>query len=467
MQPINYMTGVADPLDRAFQGYATGLNFQAGQQEIAMNAAREARAQELHPLAVQGAGLGLDAQQQAMEAQRQAMDQSAASFGQQQQEAQTAQQRRDAFNARMGDLAALGNNATQEDYLATMTEFPEFAKGLSDTWQTISADQQRGTAQVLGQAAAALQAGNTDLAKDLGTRFRDAALNSGNQSQAAAADAMLKLMDASPEAAAVSLRTMLTQNAPDVADKVYGGGTQNSVQSTQMIGGRISVQTMRDGSVRVVDSATGERLEGQAAQDAIRQAEEAVAAGAGDVNRARRKGELEADVALGGTAAAAQKAGTIAQEQGLEAFTRVGKIKSGISTIDQAIAAIDNGARSGQIESRAPTWNAQTIELRRLGNELGLDVIGSVTFGALSEGELNLAMQTALPTNMNEADLRAWLESKKAAQQKLLGYMEEQARFLSRPGNTISGWLDKVDARAGQPSTPAPDEKRKTPSYLR
>ena len=183
-------------------------------------------------------------------------------------------------------------------------------------------------------------------------------------------------------------------------------------------------------------------------------------------NAARQEGTLQTQAELGAAAAGARKAGEIGQAVGLEAFEKVGQIRANIGTLDAVVDAIDSGARSGQIESRFPTWNADTIALRNLGNQLGLDVVGSVTFGALSEGELRLAMQTALPTQMDEAELKQWVLDKKAAQEKLLGYMEQQARFLARPGNTIEKWLEVVDSQEGA-STPAHSNLRRKPHSLR
>jgi hypothetical protein len=92
------------------------------------------------------------------------------------------------------------------------------------------------------------------------------------------------------------------------------------------------------------------------------------------------------------------------------------------------------------IESQLPTWDASTIELRNMRSRLGLDVVGAVTFGALSEGELNLALDVALPTNLSPPDLKKWVLSKKVAQEKLSSYLSEQVRFLSIPGNTLGDW---------------------------
>ena len=54
-----------------------------------------------------------------------------------------------------------------------------------------------------------------------------------------------------------------------------------------------------------------------------------------------------------------------------------------------------------------------------------------MAFGALSESELELALQTALPTNLSEDALSDWLRRKRDAQDKLADYLTQQARFLS------------------------------------
>ena len=80
---------------------------------------------------------------------------------------------------------------------------------------------------------------------------------------------------------------------------------------------------------------------------------------------------------------------------------------------------MEEGANTGVIANRLPNWKASTIALDTVKNELGLDVVGSVTFGALSEGELNLDLSTAIPTNLSEEDLVDWIDRKIVAKQKL------------------------------------------------
>lgn len=122
-------------------------------------------------------------------------------------------------------------------------------------------------------------------------------------------------------------------------------------------------------------------------------------------------------------------------------FDKINKIDANIRNIDRAIAAIDEGASTGAIESRFfPTLRKATIDLEQVQKELGLDVVGSVTFGALSKPELDLALQTGLPTKLEPSDLKDYLIKRKAAQDKLRNYFSEQIDFLDQ-GGSIAGFL--------------------------
>ena len=145
-----------------------------------------------------------------------------------------------------------------------------------------------------------------------------------------------------------------------------------------------------------------------------------------------------------------------------DAFSRVQKIDTNLGNINRAIQAIDDGASTGAIESRFfPSFRRSTKELEQVQKELGLDVIGSVTFGALSEGELNLALETALPTNLEPQALREFLVNKREAQTKLRQYFRGQMDFLD-DGGTVSQFLRQQErSQAQQPvqqSQPQPQQ---------
>ena len=223
-----------------------------------------------------------------------------------------------------------------------------------------------------------------------------------------------------------------TKIAQKDAEAKVGGG--DKVQSSKVTPNGTTIIVMKDGTTRVV-SATGENLTGQARADAIIASEQFGA-------------ETQ------GTRAQARVGGELTSKQVGVAFAEIGKIKKNIGNIDDAIKAIDDGANTGVIASKFPNITTASITLNNVRSQLGLDVIGSVTFGALSEGELNLALDTALPTTLRPQALKQYLTEKKAAQEKLVGYLSKQISYLSKPGNNLSGWLEQ-SGKQGQSNLPA------------
>jgi len=160
----------------------------------------------------------------------------------------------------------------------------------------------------------------------------------------------------------------------------------------------------------------------------------------------------------GGAAAGAAAAGTQMVERAFQAFDQAGQATQSISTMNEAIAAIDAGARSGLVENFLPNVTAASSALNNAMNRMGLDVISSVTFGALSEAEMNLAMDTAAPRNLEPEALRDWLVAKRDAQEKAQQALFAAARYLSNPQNKLADWIDlqtKGSAAATAPATPA------------
>lgn len=200
-------------------------------------------------------------------------------------------------------------------------------------------------------------------------------------------------------------------------------------QTSQILDGGLIVFAGKDGTSKVVRAGTNEEVTGEEALTAIEEAED-------------RGIQIQTERAGG------RRAATIAVNTSLKAFDQVSKSRSNIATLTEAKRLIlEEGANTGVIADRLPNWKASTIALDTVKNELGLDVVGSVTFGALSEGELNLALSTALPTNLSEEDLVDWIDRKIVAQQKLQDYLYAQARFLSSGDKTLADWLDEAEAR--------------------
>ena len=150
-----------------------------------------------------------------------------------------------------------------------------------------------------------------------------------------------------------------------------------------------------------------------------------------------------------GEAAAGQQAIDLSGE----AFKSYGNITKANSTISEAISALDAGARSGAIDKYLPNVTEASARLETAMNEMGLDVIAAVTFGALSEKELRLAMETAVPRNLDEPALRAWLIRKREANEKSAAMILDAAIFLSEPGNTLNDWVKRNKQNADATTT--------------
>ena len=127
------------------------------------------------------------------------------------------------------------------------------------------------------------------------------------------------------------------------------------------------------------------------------------------------------------------------------------KIQGNITNLKEVVRLVDvEGAETGPLASKLPSFRASTVQLNNMRNRLGLDVIGAVTFGALSKGELDLAMDTALPTQLDGPELVQWAKDKISAQEKLMAYFQKQAIYLSKQGNTPASWTESQMKRPNQ-----------------
>ncbi len=129
-------------------------------------------------------------------------------------------------------------------------------------------------------------------------------------------------------------------------------------------------------------------------------------------------------------------------------FESINKANVALRNIDKAIVAIDKGAGVGAIEKLWPSITASSVELDNIRGQMALDVVGATTFGALSAGELNLAKDVALPTGLDTPELKDYLIRKKAAQEKLRDYYNEQIQHLDK-GGTVASFLRSKERDAG------------------
>ncbi len=186
-------------------------------------------------------------------------------------------------------------------------------------------------------------------------------------------------------------------------------------------------------------------LKGRAMSNAL-----ITAIGEGDVNKI-----ADAKAQIKGAEKFAELTGASRAKAIDSGFESIRKIDDGISNIDAAIEAVNNGASTGFIANKFPSIKAASVALDNIQGKMALDVINSATFGALSEGELQLAKDIALPKGLKGPELIKHLQDKKAAQQKLRSYFNEQIDHIDQ-GGTVASFLRAKEREAT--ATPETDQ---------
>jgi hypothetical protein len=232
----------------------------------------------------------------------------------------------------------------------------------------------------------------------------------------------------------------VTDEAIALGQSLSGGAERFSPTTVSLPDGT-TIQTTSTGR-KVVTDAAGNKLEGKKAIDAIK-ASQAFKTET-QIGRAGGKAEAVIQAKLVGEPelAATTQAAKDAIKQSTKIFERLEPLQTNLVNIDDAIRLIDEGAKSGPILSKLPSIRKSSIELDTLQKKLGLDVISSTTFGALSEGEREFALSTALPSTLKPQDLKLWLQRKKITQEKLIAQLQDASVFLGTPGNTISDFIE-------------------------
>ena len=107
------------------------------------------------------------------------------------------------------------------------------------------------------------------------------------------------------------------------------------------------------------------------------------------------------------------------------------EMRGNVRELYKMIPLLDKGAETGLLRQYLPSFEANTAQLRTIGNKLGINVINMATFGALSEKELNLALKTAIDLSLPPAELRKQILMKIEAQENLMNELYREAQKLS------------------------------------
>lgn len=134
-----------------------------------------------------------------------------------------------------------------------------------------------------------------------------------------------------------------------------------------------------------------------------------------------------------------------AQDVGFAAFQSADRLGQSIQKLYTAYDASMAGGGSGVVRELLPALDSATAELRSMANQLGIDVINSATFGALSESELRLALSTELDLSLPPEQLRNQIESRIRAKDKMRAELLKAARTLTSGNVTYSQFIQQFD----------------------
>jgi hypothetical protein len=132
-------------------------------------------------------------------------------------------------------------------------------------------------------------------------------------------------------------------------------------------------------------------------------------------------------------------------KKGDEVFSKFNIIDQQIRNFQRAGELVSEGAKTGFIQKFLPSTSAATTELRTIARTMGIDIINSATFGALSATELNLALETAFDQNLTGDALVKYIQDKIAAQTKLRNALMPEVQMLLG-GSGLKAYADyKMD----------------------
>jgi hypothetical protein len=240
---------------------------------------------------------------------------------------------------------------------------------------------------------------------------------------------------------ALSQALLRMMNPAEFAKTLKPGGLEGEakVGAQEILEDGTIIQSTAKGPV--VFSPTGEKLKGQAAADAVKIARAEKVSNLRKAASGKKAATLEEEMRLKGKVEANVVSAKNAAEISTKAFERLENINTNIRNLDEGIQLLEDGAQTGVVEKMLPSIRRNSIKLDNLQGRLGLDVLHSTTFGALSAAELKFALSTALPTGLEPDALKDWMIQKRDAQEKLADYIEASAIFLGTPGNTVKDWM--------------------------
>jgi hypothetical protein len=348
-------------------------------------------------------------------------------------QARQQQQQNEMFRSAFNEFARKPNKGVSDYVQLLQVTPPEMVAGVKASFDAMTEEQQGVAKRDMSQLIFAFTY-DPERGKNLVDQRIEAARNAGDMQEVQSLQTIRKLADIDADSVVEALAMQGGMAFGDEFLKQIPGlaaPAEKKVQSTLRIpdtGTFVTVFT--DGTSQAVDDA-GNVLTGEARAEAIRAAQERGI----EIQQARSQG---------------REIGKFNVEEGKKALAASRGAAGQIPKLQRARKlVVDEGATTGAWKNRLPTFRDATLELQQIQKELGLDVVGSVTFGALSESELKLALEVALPTDLSGPALVDYIDRKIDAMQKYKVESEKLARYLLAGGN-FADYVVQYSGPSGQ-----------------
>jgi hypothetical protein len=323
-----------------------------------------------------------------------------------------------------------------------MTQYPEISKQINQSLSMYNEEQRQNKIDQLLPVYAALRSNNIDQAKSLIDEYRIAAENSGDSQQAKTLDLLKQQIDIEPKGALTSSRLFLYgAMGEDAFLKMDDGLAQKPTEYQKT--GMVMVKDEDTGQFKMLVGSYDKTTGDLSISEGTLPSNYTVVSDFGETPKEQRQRKV---ITQGETTAVQE-----AVKMGAKYADRSQTISENITGLDKAIGIIEEGLSKnanlglGWVKSKLPKFDPFAIKMQQAAQELGLGVVTSVTFGALSESELQIAMSTAMPSTLQPQEALKWLKEKRAAQQKLKNEMDKAAAFIGSQNesgkfNTVADW---------------------------
>lgn len=114
-------------------------------------------------------------------------------------------------------------NKTADDYNQMMIKYPSLSEGLSASYKNVNEEKKLNDFNIASQISGALNGGNTDLAKQILTKEKEAYQNSGDTKGVGSMDNILSSIDSNPSTALEMSNMFMASIYPDKFKETYDG----------------------------------------------------------------------------------------------------------------------------------------------------------------------------------------------------------------------------------------------------